>query len=120
VAQIEFKNITKTFDNGKTIIEDLNLRIDNGSFTVLVGPSGCGKTTVLRMISGLEKVTGGRIFIGGEDMTDRAPGDRGIAMVFQNYAIYPHMSVRQNVEFGLENLKIAKSGLWAECVDEYL
>jgi sn-glycerol 3-phosphate transport system ATP-binding protein len=119
VAQIEFRNITKTFDNGKTIIENLNLRIDNGSFTVLVGPSGCGKTTVLRMISGLEKITEGRIFIGGEDVTSRAPGDRGIAMVFQNYAIYPHMNVKQNVEFGLENLGIAKSER-RKIVDEVL
>jgi sn-glycerol 3-phosphate transport system ATP-binding protein len=109
MAQIDLKNVTKTYDNGRTVIEDLNLRVENGSFTVFVGPSGCGKTTALRMISGLEKVTKGTVFIGCEDVTERAPGDRGIAMVFQNYAIYPHMSVRQNVEFGLENMGIAKA-----------
>jgi sn-glycerol 3-phosphate transport system ATP-binding protein len=103
MSGIRLRGIAKTFDKSKTIIENLNLDIEDGSFTVLVGPSGCGKTTLLRMIAGLESVTAGSVAIGGEDMTEAEPGDRGIAMVFQNYAIYPHMTVSQNVEFGLRN-----------------
>ena len=106
VARIEFHNVTKVYDGKNRVIEKLNLKVEEGSFTVLVGPSGCGKTTALRMIAGLESVTEGRIFIGGADVTDREPGKRDIAFVFQNYAIYPHMTVRQNIEFGLENARV--------------
>jgi sn-glycerol 3-phosphate transport system ATP-binding protein len=109
MSEIRLRGIVKTFDRTKTIIEDLDLDIEDGSFTVLVGPSGCGKTTLLRMIAGLEGVTAGRIDIGGQDMTEMEPGDRGIAMVFQNYAIYPHMTVSDNIEFGLRNAGMPKA-----------
>ncbi|MDR0840052.1 MAG: ABC transporter ATP-binding protein [Christensenellaceae bacterium] len=91
------------------VMEDFNLTIKDGSFTVLLGPSGCGKTTALRMIAGLEEVTAGKIYIDGADVTTVDPGARNIAMVFQNYAIYPHMTVRGNIEFGLKNYKITKA-----------
>jgi len=105
---ITLKNITKQY-NGITVIENLNLHIEEGSFTVLVGPSGCGKSTTLRMIAGLEKVNNGQILIGDRDVTDIAPGKREVAMVFQNYALYPTMTVKQNIEFGLKNKNIPKS-----------
>ena len=87
----------------KRAVDDVTLTIPHGSFTVLVGPSGCGKTTLLRMIAGLEEITDGRIMMGDIDITNLDPGDRGLAMVFQNYALYPHMTVRENIEFGLVN-----------------
>ena len=108
LASIAFQNVTKAF--GKTVIVDkLNLTIEDGKFTVLVGPSGCGKTTLLRMIAGLGPQTSGRVLIDGKDVSDIPPGKRGVAMVFQNYAIYPTMSVRENIEFGLKNNKIPKA-----------
>ena len=107
MASIELKHISKSFDK-QEIIKDLNLTIEDGKFTVLVGPSGCGKTTLLRMIAGLDSQTSGQIFVGGKDVSKVAPGQRGIAMVFQNYAIYPTMSVRENIEFGLRNNKVPK------------
>lgn len=107
MATIEFRNVTKKFDKN-TVIENLNLTIRDGSFTVLVGPSGCGKTTLLRMIAGIGPQTSGQVFIGGKDVTYTPPGERGVAMVFQNYAIYPTMSVRENIEFGLKNNKVDK------------
>ncbi len=106
---IIMKDIKKQYPgSAKPVMEHFNLTIEEGSFTVLLGPSGCGKTTALRMIAGLEEVTDGRIFIDETDVTDVDPGDRNIAMVFQNYAIYPHMTVRGNVEFGLKNYQISK------------
>ena len=106
---IVMKDIKKQYAGTKApVMENFNLTIDEGSFTVLLGPSGCGKTTALRMIAGLEEVTEGRIFIDETDVTDVDPGERNIAMVFQNYAIYPHMTVRGNIEFGLKNYKIEK------------
>lgn len=107
MARIDFKNVTKSFDKN-TVIENLNLTIEDGKFTVLVGPSGCGKTTLLRMIAGIGPQTSGQVLIDGVDVTDIAPGQREVAMVFQNYAIYPTMSVRENIEFGLKNNKVAK------------
>ncbi len=107
MASIEFKNVTKKFDQ-TTVIENLDLKIENGSFTVLVGPSGCGKTTLLRMIAGIGPQTSGEVLLDGEDVTDIEPGKRDVAMVFQNYAIYPTMTVRDNIEFGLKNKKVAK------------
>lgn len=107
MASIKFKQVTKKFDN-HTVIEDMDLEIDDGSFTVLVGPSGCGKTTLLRMIAGIGPQTSGEVQIDGKDVTKIAPGERDVAMVFQNYAIYPTMSVRENIEFGLKNRKVAK------------
>ena len=90
------------------MIEHLNLTIKDGSFTVLLGPSGCGKTTLLRMIAGLEEVTDGTIFVDDVNITKMDPGNRNLAMVFQNYAIYPHMTVAGNIEFGLKNYKMSK------------
>ena len=108
MAHIEFKNVAKQFDK-TIIIEGLNLKIENGTFTVLVGPSGCGKTTLLRMIAGIGPQTSGQILIDGKDMSGIAPGKREVAMVFQNYAIYPTMTVRENIEFGLINNKVEKA-----------
>lgn len=107
MAQIEFRKVTKAFDRVK-VIEDLDLVIPDGKFTVLVGASGCGKTTLLRMIAGIGPATSGQVLLDGKDITDMAPGKRDIAMVFQNYAIYPTMSVRENIEFGLKNNKVPK------------
>jgi multiple sugar transport system ATP-binding protein len=101
VAAIELGHLTKAFAGGVVAVDDVNLTVEDGEFMVLVGPSGCGKSTLLRMIAGLEEITDGTILIGGEDVTELAPPDRDIAMVFQNYALYPHMTVRENLGFGL-------------------
>ena len=106
---IVLKDIKKIYPGSREpVIEGLNLTIKDGSFTVLLGPSGCGKTTTLRMIAGLEDVTAGTITVDNRDITRMEPGDRNLAMVFQNYAIYPHMSVKGNIEFGLKNYKMTK------------
>jgi multiple sugar transport system ATP-binding protein len=101
MAEISIEGVTKTFDGETRAVDDVTLTIDAGEFMVLVGPSGCGKSTLLRIIAGLEEATRGRIVIGGKDVTDLAPRDRDIAMVFQSYALYPHMTVRENLGFGL-------------------
>jgi lactose/L-arabinose transport system ATP-binding protein len=103
-ATIELRGVRKTFGS-VDVIHDLDLKIEGGEFVVFVGPSGCGKSTLLRMIAGLEDVTDGDILIAGRDVTDLDPAKRGIAMVFQSYALYPHMSVRENLAFGLEIAK---------------
>jgi multiple sugar transport system ATP-binding protein len=102
VAAIELQTVVKTFPNGVRAVDGVELTIENGEFMVLVGPSGCGKTTLLRCIAGLEEVTDGAIVIGDRDVTDVNPKDRDIAMVFQNYALYPHMTVRKNLAYGLK------------------
>jgi multiple sugar transport system ATP-binding protein len=102
VSRILLEGVTKVFSGDVTACDDVDLTIDSGEFMVLVGPSGCGKSTLLRMIAGLEEVTVGRIVIGDRDVTDLAPRARDIAMVFQNYALYPHMSVRKNLGYGLK------------------
>ena len=107
MGEIQFKNICKKFGDVK-VIEDLNLTIKDGEFTVLVGASGCGKTTLLRMIAGIGPATSGELFLDGQEVSDVPPGKRDIAMVFQNYAIYPTMSVKKNIEFGLINNKVPK------------
>ncbi len=107
MSSISLRNVKKAYGND-VVIENLNLEIRDGSFTVLVGPSGCGKSTTLRMITGLETVTEGDIFIDGQRVNDVAPGKRDIAMVFQNYALYPTMTVEENIEFGLINQKVPK------------
>ncbi|MET3522286.1 ABC transporter ATP-binding protein [Mesorhizobium abyssinicae] len=100
MARVELKQVSKSF--GSTdVIRDVSLSIEEGEFAVFVGPSGCGKSTLLRMIAGLEETSGGEIFIGGDDVTDAEPADRGVAMVFQSYALYPHMTVADNMSFGL-------------------
>lgn len=99
----------------KRAVDGLTLTIPHGSFTVLVGPSGCGKTTLLRMIAGLEEITEGEIRMGDINITNLEPGDRGLAMVFQNYALYPHMTVRENIEFGLVNARLPRSRYGSAC-----
>jgi multiple sugar transport system ATP-binding protein len=102
MANIELENVSKVFSGGIVAVDDVTLEIGDGEFVVLVGPSGCGKSTLLRMIAGLEEVSAGRISISGQDVTDLAPRSRDIAMVFQSYALYPHMTVRQNIGYGLK------------------
>jgi multiple sugar transport system ATP-binding protein len=102
VAEIELQEVVKTFPNGTRAVDGVDLTIEDGEFIVLVGPSGCGKTTLLRCIAGLDEVTEGTILIGGRDVTDLDAKHRDIAMVFQNYALYPHMTVRRNIAFGLK------------------
>jgi multiple sugar transport system ATP-binding protein len=102
MSGIGLQNVVKTFPNGVRAVDGVDMTIDDGEFIVLVGPSGCGKTTLLRCIGGLEEVTDGSVLIGDRDVTDVAPKDRDIAMVFQNYALYPHMNVRKNIAFGLK------------------
>jgi multiple sugar transport system ATP-binding protein len=101
MASVRLEGVTKTYPNGHVAAKGLDLEIRDGEFMVLVGPSGCGKSTALRMIAGLETPTGGRITIGDRDVTSLPPQDRDIAMVFQTYALYPHMTVRENLAFGL-------------------
>ena len=106
MAEVSLKNIKKQYDNGFVAVHDFNLDIKDEEFIVLVGPSGCGKSTTLRMIAGLEDITDGTIEIDGAVVNDREPKDRDIAMVFQNYALYPHMSVYENIAFGLRLRKV--------------
>ena len=108
MSQIELKNVNKTYGKDNCVIDHLDLTISDGSFTVMVGPSGCGKSTTLRMIAGLEDLSGGDLYIDGARMNDVEPGERNIAMVFQNYALYPTMNVKENIEFGLINSKVPK------------
>jgi multiple sugar transport system ATP-binding protein len=104
MAEVRFETIRKTF--GKvTAVDDVDLTVEEGEFVVLLGPSGCGKTTLLRCLAGLERVDGGRIFIGDRDATDLPPRKRRISMVFQSYAVFPHMKVRENIAFGLKRQK---------------
>ena len=107
MANVILKNVVKRF-GAVTAVDNLSIEIRDREFAVLVGPSGCGKTTALRMIAGLETITSGEIFIGDTLVNDMAPKDRDIAMVFQNYALYPHMNVRDNMGFGLKIRKFAK------------
>ena len=109
MAAIELVHLSKVYGNDVTAVRDLNLDVAEGEFMVLVGPSGCGKTTALRMIAGLEEITSGEIRIGGKTVNDLAPRDRDIAMVFQNYALYPHKSVYDNLAFGLRMRKVPKA-----------
>ena len=109
MARIVFDHVVKRYENSDTLaVNDLNLEINDAEFLVLVGPSGCGKTTALRMLAGLEEISGGSIFIGDRRVNDLPPRDRDIAMVFQNYALYPHMSVYDNMAFALKLRRVAK------------
>jgi len=109
MADVEFKDVDKIYDNGVQAVFDLSLKIQDGEFLVLVGPSGCGKTTALRMVAGLEDISGGTITIGERVVNDLTPKERDIAMVFQNYALYPHLSVADNIAFGLRLRKTPKA-----------
>ncbi len=106
MSQIKIESLTKSYDNNAPVISKMDLNIEKGSFTVLLGASGCGKSTLLKSLAGLEDVDSGKIYFDDEDVTEMHPGDRGIAMVFQNYALYPSMSVKENIEFGLKNMKV--------------
>ena len=108
MASVELKNIKKVYDNKVTAIANANALIEDKEFAVLVGPSGCGKSTLLRMIAGLEDISGGDLLIDGVRVNDLSPKDRDIAMVFQNYALYPHMTVFDNIAFGLKLRKMPK------------
>jgi multiple sugar transport system ATP-binding protein len=108
MARVTFENVVKQFGDN-TIVKGLDLELPDGAFTVLVGPSGCGKTTTLRMIAGLEEVTSGTIRIGDKDVTRLEPKDRDIAMVFQNYALYPHLTVRENLAFPLRAIRVNRA-----------
>ena len=109
MATIAFDAVIKRFDDGTVAVDDLSLEVQEGEFLILVGPSGCGKTTALRMVAGLEEVTSGAIRIGEKDVTQLPPVDRDVAMVFQNYALYPHMSVEDNIAFPLRQKKVGKA-----------
>ena len=109
MAEIVLKDITKRYRDGTEAVKQMNLEIADGEFVILVGPSGCGKSTALRMIAGLEDITEGELLIGGEVVNDLPPKERDIAMVFQSYALYPHMTVRENMGFALSLAKVSKS-----------
>src|SRR3954467_9150228 len=109
MADVEFNEVDKIYDNGVQAVFGLTLDISDGEFLVLVGPSGCGKTTALRMVAGLEEISDGTLSIGGRVVNDVSPKERDIAMVFQNYALYPHLSVAENIAFGLRLRKAPKA-----------
>jgi multiple sugar transport system ATP-binding protein len=109
MAEVKFDGIEKVYENGVRAVQELSLEIPDGEFLVLVGPSGCGKTTALRMVAGLEEISGGTLSIGGRVVNDLTPKQRDIAMVFQSYALYPHLSVAENIAFGLRLRKTSKS-----------
>src|SRR6201988_4713850 len=111
MAEVSCRQVVKTYEGGVQAVKGIDLDIADQEFVVLVGPSGCGKSTTLRMIAGLEEISGGSIFIDDHLVNDVAPKDRDIAMVFQNYALYPHMSVYQNLAFGLKMRKYPKADI---------
>ena len=117
MSGIQIDRVTKVYPNGVKAVDSLSLDIAQGEFVVLVGPSGCGKSTLLRMVAGLEDVTAGSVLIEGVDVTEKPPQKRDIAMVFQNYALYPHMTVRDNLAYGLKIKKLKKNE-WLQRVNE--
>jgi multiple sugar transport system ATP-binding protein len=117
MAEIVLENVNKSYADGAAAVKDLNITIADGEFLILVGPSGCGKTTTLNMIAGLEDISSGELRIDGQRMNEKAPKDRDIAMVFQSYALYPHMTVRQNIAFPLTLAKMKKADI-AQKVEE--
>lgn len=117
MAEIVLEHVKKSYPDGHTAVQDLSITIADGEFLILVGPSGCGKTTTLNMIAGLENISSGELLIGGERVNEKAPKDRDIAMVFQSYALYPHMTVRQNIAFPLTLAKMKKADI-AQKVEE--
>jgi sn-glycerol 3-phosphate transport system ATP-binding protein len=117
MASVSLENIRKTYAGGVEAVKGVSLEIPDGSFTVLLGPSGCGKSTLLRMIAGLETISAGTISIAGKIVNTVEPADRDIAMVFQNYALYPHMSVYDNMAYGLRNRGVDKSVIEARVAE---
>ncbi len=118
MARIDIRNVSKTYPGAATpSVADIDLAIADGEFIVLVGPSGCGKSTLLRMVAGLEDITGGEVSIGGRVVNKVDPAERDIAMVFQNYALYPHMTVRENMAYGLKNRKTPKTEIEARVAE---
>jgi multiple sugar transport system ATP-binding protein len=117
MAEIVLDHVSKRYPDGATPVRDLSLTIGDGEFLILVGPSGCGKSTTLNMIAGLEDITEGELRIGGQRVNEKAPRDRDIAMVFQSYALYPHMTVRQNIAFPLTLAKLSRSEIDAKVED---
>ena len=109
MASLSIRDVTKTYPNGVPVLKGVNIDIEDGQFIILVGGSGCGKSTLLNMIAGLEKVTSGEISIDGKVVNNLSPKDRDIAMVFQSYALYPSMTVRENISFGLNIRKVPKA-----------
>ena len=114
MASLELKNICKVYSNGFEAVKDFNLKVEDKEFIIFVGPSGCGKSTTLRMIAGLEEISSGELIIDGKVVNDVEPKDRDIAMVFQNYALYPHMTVFDNMAFGLKLRKVPKDEIKAK------
>ena len=114
MATVDMDQVNKVYENGFHAVKDLSLDVGEGEFMVLVGPSGCGKTTALRMVAGLEDITSGTLRIGGKVVNDETPKERDIAMVFQNYALYPHMTVRENIGFALKLRKLPKADITAK------
>ena len=108
MSKISIKNLTKTYKGHVEAVRDINIEIEDKDFFVLLGPSGCGKSTTLRLLGGLEDVTSGKIYLDGDNITNIDPKDRDLAFVFQNYALYPHMSVRKNLSFSLKLKKTIK------------
>jgi multiple sugar transport system ATP-binding protein len=117
VAAIEFDHVSKRFADGTVAVNDVELTVEDGEFMIFVGPSGCGKTTALRMVAGLEEITDGEIRIGGRVVNGLEPADRDVAMVFQNYALYPHMSVRDNIGFPLRMQRLKRDEVGARVLD---
>ena len=115
MSEIKLEKVGKVYDGDVRAVDDVNLTIASGEFMVLVGPSGCGKSTLLRMIAGLEEVTEGDIWIGDREVSRLAPRDRDIAMVFQNYALYPHLTVAKNLGYGLKVRKTPKDEIRPAC-----
>lgn len=116
MASLSLRNISKVYPNGFVAVKDFNLEIADKEFIIFVGPSGCGKSTTLRMIAGLEEISSGELYIGDKLVNDVEPKDRDIAMVFQNYALYPHMSVYDNMAFGLKLRKLQRIRSASSCM----
>lgn len=117
MAEVTLKNVTKVYEAGQIAVKDINIDVHDKEFVVLVGPSGCGKSTTLRMIAGLEEITSGELYIDNKKVNDVSPKDRDIAMVFQNYALYPHMTVYENMAFGLKLRKFPKDEIKQRVMD---
>src|ERR1700712_4292659 len=117
MAEIVLDRVAKSYAGGAAAVKDLSITIADGEFIILVGPSGCGKSTTLNMIAGLEDITSGELRIGGKRVNERAPKDRDLAMVFQSYALYPHMTVRDNIAFPLKLARAGRATIEARVAD---